>query len=294
VIDQPILTAVLIVCLSIVAFLALRRLLDRRRPATEPAPGSSPEAAQRVDHSFAAMVHATGFPLSVGQTLGLFATVALSMMALFFFWWNELWAAALGLALGLALPLVILMFFQGRRRQQIQAQLPDALSFMARSLRAGVGLEETVARAGAQLEEPVADEFRRSAGQIQLGLHPQLALQNAAARVGLLDFNVLVSTVALYYQSGGNLALLLDRLAAAARDRNQFIGYFRAATALGRTAAIILGAAVPCILLAYVIFPPEHLGTFFFTPAGWQLLAIVAVLEVIGIVWTLYLLRIDY
>ncbi len=72
-----------------------------------------------------------------------------------------------------------------------------------------------------------------------------------ADRVRLPDFKIFVSTVGLSYQSGGNLALLLDRLAVAARDRIQFLGYFRAATALGRTAGIVLGLAMPVLVIAY-------------------------------------------
>jgi tight adherence protein B len=298
VIDQTLPIVVAIACFSSVTFFVLRRLLGRRLAVNGPdvaAPTTpKPNLAQRLDHTFEAMVHGTGMPLSVGQTLGLFAVVALATSTLLFFWRDELWAAALGLALGLALPLIILVIFRGRRRRQIQNLLPDAFFFMARSLRAGVSLEQTLTRAGEQMEEPLAGEFRRCASQVQLGLHPQAALRNAAARIGLLDFNVFVSTVALYYESGGNLALLLDRLAATARDRIQFLGYFRAATALGRAAAVFLGSAVPVIVAAYAIWEPEHTHELFRTAAGWQLLGIAAVLEVVGIIWFLYLLRVDY
>ena len=76
-IDQTLLMVVAIACFSSVAFIVLRRFLDRRLALTgpdtaDPTPVPTPNLAQRLDHSFAAMVHGTGMPLSVGQTLGLF------------------------------------------------------------------------------------------------------------------------------------------------------------------------------------------------------------------------------
>ena len=76
-------------------------------------------------------------------------------------------------------------------------------------------------------------EFRRCSAQIDLGLPVVAALQSLAARVRLLDMNALVSTLALYQSNGGNLPLLLDRLAVSCRDHNQFRTYVRSATALG-------------------------------------------------------------
>ncbi len=207
---------------------------------------------------------------------------------------EEEWAAGVGIVVGLIFAVAVLWILQGRRQRLLQGQLPDAFYYLARSLRAGLSLDQAITQAGTQLDEPLAGEFRRAAAQMQLGLHPQYAMQNMGRRLGLADFDIFVSTVALYYQSGGNLALLLDRLAASTRDRIQFRGYFRAATALARTAGFFLAAAVPILVIAFAVLQPEHIGELFSTPTGWQLLGIVAILEVMGILWFVYLLRVDY
>jgi tight adherence protein B len=308
VIDQNIIVATVIVLFTIAAFFVARRLLDRDRARLErrlafpddgyrpgsPAPATSPDWAGRMDRSFNGLVHRTGLGLSPAQTLSLFALTAGALALLLFFWREEEWAAALGLALGVVLAFLFLWVLERRRRRLVQSQLPDAFYFMARSLRAGLSLEQTLKRSGEQLEEPLAAELRRCSAQIELGLHPHQALQITANRLALSDFDVFVATVGLYYRSGGNLALLLDRLAASTRDRIQFLGYFRAATALGRTAGFFLAAAVPALIIAYMVWQPEHVSVLFHSAAGLQILAVAAVLEIIGIVWFIYLLRVEY
>jgi tight adherence protein B len=307
VIEQNLIAAAIIAGLTVAVFFVARLLLDRGRARVERrlayADGDTdlatpaeapPEFATRVDRSFSDLVLRTGLGLTAGQTLGLFAFIGIGLALVMFFWRGEEWAAALGLALGLILTYAILLVLQGRRRRLIQRQLPDAFYFLARSLRAGLSLEQALTRAGEQLEEPLAGELRRASSQIQLGLHPYQALQITANRLGIADFDVFVSTVGLYYQSGGNLALLLDRLAASTRDRIQFLGYFRAATALGRTGGFLLAAAPPLLVIAYLIWQPDFANALFQTAAGLQLLGIAAVLEIVGLVWLIYLLRVDY
>ena len=193
------------------------------------------------------------------------------MAALLFFWRASEWA---GLRpwdwpWEFLCPCLCCRFIKDVAATCFQGQLPDAFFFLARSLRAGLALEQSLTRAGEQMDEPLAGEFRRAASQIQLGLHPQKALQNMAdRRLDLADFDIFVSTVGLYYHGGGNLALLLDRLAASARDRVQFLGFSKAATALGRTAGFVLGAAMPVLVIAYAVLEPDHVRDLFQTQRG--------------------------
>jgi tight adherence protein B len=298
--DQIVLA--ILICLTIVVFLAARRLLDRRRlilerrlgPKEAAAPPPPPNLASRLDAGFTSLVDRASVGMTANQMLGFLALAAIGMAALLFFLRGQAWAAPLGLVLGLGLPLAVLFVLRRRRQRLIQSQLPDAFYFQARSLRAGASFEQTLTRSGEQLAEPLAAEFRRCSGLIQLGVAPYDALRQSARTIDLTDFDNYVSTVGLYYHSGGNLALLLDRLAAATRDRVQFRGYFQAATALARLGAFVLAAAVPILFLYYFLVQPSFIGSFFETAAGWQLVGVVALLELFGLLLCWYFLRVDY
>jgi tight adherence protein B len=248
----------------------------------------------RMDNSFALMVQRTGLQMSTEQALGITGLLGVVLATALQVWRGELWLTTLGLVVGMGAPLALFAFLQARYRRLLQNQVPDAFYLLARSLRAGLSLEQGLALLGTQGARPLADEFKKCSAQIQLGLAIPIALQLMANRLQLVDINAFASTVAVYQATGGNLALLLDRLAAGARDRNQFRGHFLAATALGRASAMFLAAAFPVLLLGYILFEPEHIQPFFHSQNGWIILIVAVVLQVIGVVWLYNLLYIEY
>ena len=121
-----------------------------------------------------------------------------------------------------------------------------------------------------------------------------IALETMARRIDLLDMRVFVSTVAVFQKSGGNLPLLLDRVAAGARDRNQFRGHLRSVTALGRVASLAIAAAPPVFLMVYLLARPEYTVAFFRSPVGWAIVAGAMLVELIGLLWIFRVLKIEY
>jgi tight adherence protein B len=248
----------------------------------------------RFDRGFNRMVERAGLGWGPEQALGIICLCGVLAAAGLYLWKEELWFSLVGMLLGMAIPLGILMVLQARWQRQLQEQMPDGFFFLARSLRAGLSLEQALAVSGNQGARPLADEFRRCADRVRLGLPVPTALELTSRRIHLLDFNVFVSLVALHQTTGGNLAMQLDRLATSVRDRNQYQGYFRSATALGRMTAIAIGAAVPLIFLGYSLFQPEFALRFFQSGQGLAMLATAFVLEIIGAIWLYFLLKVSY
>lgn len=249
------------------------------------------DASEKLDRHFDQIVLGTGLDVTVEQAVGLILLCSLGACAGFYLWKGELWHALFGFALGLVLPLAYLMMMAGQRRRTMHQQLPDAIYLLSRSLRAGMGLEQGVHLIASESPAPLSDELRRVSEQVKLGLSTSAALQSAANRVALTDFNVFASIIALHRSTGGQLPLQLDRLAQGVRDRVQYLGQFRSTTAMGRVSAIALGAAVPLIFLWYVLFQPETVQTFVNTPGGLAMLGTAFTLEAIGIFWLYRLLR---
>jgi tight adherence protein B len=248
---------------------------------------------QRVDNYFERLMQRTALGVDGPSAVALMFLAAVGMGGVIFFWRDDMVMGALGAVAGAVGVFVFFYLLRHRYQRMIQNQLPDTFFLLARSLRAGMSLEQALTMVAEQGNKPTADEFRRCVGQIHLGLSVAAALQRMAERLDLLDFNAFVSTVTLYHTTGGNLSMLLDRLAEGTRDRNQFRNYLLAATALGRVTAIFLACAAPALLLSYAIFQPKWVQAFFQAPTGAVTLALVVVLEVIGSVWLYRLLRIE-
>jgi tight adherence protein B len=291
-------------------FFLLRDLVDRRQerwrqrfadPDADDGPTPAARLAApptgwrgRLDTAFAQLVQGSGLAVGPDQALGLIALTAVVAAGGLLLWRDEGWPALVGLAAAVLVPLGVFRYLRGRRRRLLQDQLPDAFFLLARSLRAGLTLEEAVAAVGEQGVRPLADEFRRCTGYFRLGLPAPAALQLMAGRLRLPDLNGLVAIVALHRTSGGNLPFLLDRWAASTRDRNEFRGYFRAATALATITAIALAAAPPLLLVGYWLVQPDYLVSFIRSSTGALALGIAGGLELIGSAWAYYLARVDY
>jgi tight adherence protein B len=299
----------IVVMVSVLAvILAIRARADRRQQsalrlreiagesgvglsALEP---PSPGVRSRVDEWFDTAVRRSGLDASPAGVVAVMLLMATIFGAGLYLWKEQLWLAGLGIVVGVLVPLAIVTFYYRRYRRELQDQLPDAFRMLAGSVRAGQTLEQAITFYAQRGVKPLADEFGYAAGLMQLGMGPAAALQSTAARVKLLDFDLLVSTVGLYTQTGGNLILLLERLADSVRDRNQFHGQFFAATAQSRVVAIAIGIAAPLLLLVYVLAEPDHVQAFLASTTGWSLLALCAALEIIGVIWLWRILKVDY
>jgi tight adherence protein B len=305
----PVLLGATPAAMLLVIYFLVRDWLDRRRahwesrwkkpeedgPAlAELAAGPPPGLRGRIDHGFQEMMHRTGLRIGADQAVALMFLAGVLLAGVLVLWHEELWLAGVGLLAGILIPLAFFRYRQGRWRRRIQDQLPDAFFLLARSLRAGLSLEEALATVGEHGLQPIAGEFQRCLGHLQLGMTVTGALQILAQRLQLVDLNGLVTIVSLHRTTGGNLPFLLDRWAATTRDRNQFRGFFRAATAYGRITAVALGAAPLLLLLGYWLLQPDYLILFAQSASGPIALGVAAALEVIGTLWLLALTRVDY
>jgi len=261
------------------------------------APGDAdfaPKEKWKMDESFAGMIQRADLKMSPDQALGVMMLTGVVLAAGLYFWRGEVWIGVLGFFAGMLLIFGYYMFKQLGYRRRLQNQIPDSLFLIARSVRTGMSLEQAIDLAAQQGIQPLSGEFKKAAQQIKLGLSIPAAMQRMAFRLQLVDFDAFVSTIAVYSRTGGNLPLLLDRLAANARDHNQFRGYFFAATAQARVTAVFIGLAAPLLLLAYAFLDPEHLQTFFRNDTGYYIMAGCLVLELIGAYWLYRMLKVDY
>ncbi len=247
-----------------------------------------------IDCWFEELVRGTGLGWSVSQALGWVALAGVTLAGAFLLWRGDAWLIGFGMLAGMAVPLAIFLILRARRRALLQSQLPDLLFLLARSLRAGLSLEQALENVAAHGTRPLAEEFRRGVEQVKLGLTVPAALEGIGRRLRLPDFDVFVAVVALHRNMGGNLTLLLDRVASTTRDRNLFRGHFRATTALSRITGYTLAAGAPVIFLGYALWQPDFVSRFFDSMIGVRMLIVALVLEVIGVCWVSWLLRARY
>ena len=125
----------------------------------------------------------------------------------------------------------------------MREQLPDVLTIMASSLRAGHSFMQALDTVAREIPQPAATEFQRVVAEIRLGRPTDDALEALSERVGSADFKWAVLAVNIQREVGGNLAEILDNVADTLRERAQMRRQIRVLTAEGRLSAWVLDPA---------------------------------------------------
>lgn len=162
---------------------------------------------------------------------------------------------AIGVGIGLFMPLLVVRFIRKRRMNAFAAQLPDALDVVVRSLRSGHPVPTALTLVGREMADPIGTEFGLTTDELTYGLDLPRALQNLAARVGVADMSLLVTAVSLQSSTGGNLGEVLENLSRVLRDRFQLKRKVRSLSAEGRFSAY--GLTIMPIAIFFAIYLPN-------------------------------------
>jgi Flp pilus assembly protein TadB len=168
--------------------------------------------------------------------------------------------AMLALALGF-LPYFIVKRKSTSRLNEFEAQFPEALDFLARSMKAGHAFSVSLEMLSAESPEPLATEFRRVFNENNLGAPLDVALYNLSDRVPSVDVRFFVSAVMLQRETGGNLGEILMNLSRVIRERFRLRGQVRAASAHGRLTATVLIILPVFMMLALFVVAPGYLDS---------------------------------
>lgn len=238
------------------------------------------------------LIQQSGLSWSVGEFLGM----ALIAFLIVFFAGSYL-AVPLLLRLALAgaaalLPLLYVTRAKRKRLDRIEHQLPDALDLMGRALRAGHAFPTALKMVGDEMNDPLAGEFRIAFDEVNFGIAMQDALMNMATRVPSTDLRYFVIAVLIQRETGGNLSELLTSISAIIRDRIKLMGQVRVLSAEGKASAWVLSLLPFGAAFMIQLTNPKFLAVLYTDPAGRKMLAVAAVMMVLGILVMRKIIRI--
>ena len=176
-------------------------------------------------------------------------------------------AAGTGLAAGSA-PFLVLLWKRKKTFAAFEEQLPEALDFLSRSMRAGHGFSVALEMLSADCPDPLGTAFRRVSNDLQLGSSLEVALNKMGKLVPLLDVRFFVSAVLLQQETGGNLGEILSKLASIIRERFRVKGQVKAASAHGRITALVLTLMPLGVTFFMMVLSPQYLKGMAATDLG--------------------------
>ena len=149
-------------------------------------------------------------------------------------------ALVLIFAVGAYFPRFYLRFRQNRRLRAFGQQLPDTITLLANSLRAGSSFLQGIELVTREARPPISEEFERVVREMALGVAMQPALNNLARRVASEDLELMVTAINIQSQVGGNLATVLDSIAFTIRERIRIQGEIQTLTAMQRYSGYVI------------------------------------------------------
>ena len=180
-------------------------------------------------------------PISPGEAiLGMFGLSAVGGILVAIF--NGAITGVIAFGVFLLIAVFLIRFAGGREKRKFENQLPDTLTLMSTSLRAGYSLLQATEAVSTESPNPTAREFGRAIAEARLGISVTDALQGVVDRTQSDDFEWAVMAIEIQREVGGNLAEVLQTVSDTMRARNRLKGEIRALTAEGRISAFVLGS----------------------------------------------------
>lgn len=165
--------------------------------------------------------------------------------------------------LGLGLPHLVVGMMIKKRMGNFNVRFPEAIELMVRGLRSGLPISETLGVVGRELPGAVGEEFQNVADKIKIGRTMDEALQDAADRLAIPEFQFFCISLAIQRETGGNLAETLQNLADVLRKRSQMKLKIKAMSSESKASAMIVGA-LPFIVFGLIYtMNPKYIMAFF-------------------------------
>ena len=180
------------------------------------------------------------------------------------------------------LPFLWVIMKRKKRIDKFNAQLPEALEMLSRSLRAGHSLGVGFGLISDEMQDPLAREFGRCYDEQNLGVSLEQSLEAMSLRIPNLDLRFFATAVILQRQTGGDLAEILEKIGRLVRARYRLAGQIQALTGEGRLSGIVLLALPPGLFAVMLVLNNEYVMKLFTDPMGQWMLGAAIVMQLLG------------
>jgi tight adherence protein B len=127
------------------------------------------------------------------------------------------------------------------RIDKFVTQLAEFLVLITNSLRSGQTFLQGVDIASKDSPNPIGMEFRLLLKETNLGVPVETAFSNMLLRVPSEDLKIVMSAFSIQRNVGGNLADIMDQVAAMIRQRIAIQGQIKVLTTQGKLSGAIVG-----------------------------------------------------
>ena len=180
------------------------------------------------------------------------------------------------------IPRFILKLMRRRRIERFNGQLSQALGGMSNALKAGFSIQQAFEAIVQEKENPIAQEFGMFLQQLRVGVKFDEALSDMDRRIGSEDLTLMIQSIEIARQTGGNLTEVFDRIAETIRERRRVEGKIKSLTAQGRIQGRVVGAMPVVLGIVLYFLDPQMMLSFVRSTVGIVVLCAVVAMEICG------------
>ncbi len=200
-----------------------------------------------------------------------------------FLLFNNLWIAIVAMLLGLLFPTLLLKIMIDNRKAKFLVQLVDTLYIISSSLKAGMTLQQAFDVVVEEMPPPTRDEFKLILRQLKMGVPVADALMTLRKRIKNDDVDIVVISVLVARDTGGNITDVFNNLTNAMREKKRIAKRTKVLTAQARLQTLII-TALPFFFVPVVYSQnPHHFDIFFTDPVGQILLVYAIISQILGL-----------
>ncbi len=192
--------------------------------------------------------------------------------------------ALAGALLGLAIPNLTLKIRDIQRRKKFHQQILDMIMIVSSSLKGGLSLLQALEVVMEEMPAPMNQEVGLLVRENRMGVSLEESLKNFKKRMASDELNLVVNSILVARETGGDLTKVLGRLSTTVRDNRKLKDSIRTLTMQGRLQGIIM-SMLPFLFIFWVVsFNRHHFDIMLETQTGRFLLILAAVLQVVGMI----------
>jgi tight adherence protein B len=195
--------------------------------------------------------------------------------------------------IGAFIPMTVVNYIAKKRRKDFMGQLPDTLSLLSGTLKAGYSLMQGVEAVSQEVPEPMGLELRRVVTESRLGRPLEESLDASADRMDSPDFAWAVMAIRIQREVGGNLAELLLTVADTMIARERLRRDVAALTAEGRVSAYMLAGMPPILAGVMYVLNKDYVSTLFTDGLGIGMVVVAVVSMIVGFLWMKKIITIE-
>jgi tight adherence protein B len=193
--------------------------------------------------------------------------------------------------------LIVPIYIRRRRftlfQKAFDASLVESLSTVSSSLRAGLTLKDALVVAANNCPPAFSSEVSRVLKDYRFGKSIDASLDGVRKRVQTPNTNIAFGALIIGTQLGGRIPEVLNRIVTTIRETDRVEGRLKALTAQGRAQGVLLCSMPILITIGLYLMDREKIEFMMTSPLGKVLIGIAVFLEIVGILVTAKVMKLD-